>query len=113
MRKKTALLAFAAIMSVTVSGALQAGPAPTAMDSHGFDLQYGNQIELKDFEAQSGSSLTFTGNPLFADRVSSGDLPAVSDRLPVDALVVLPFDQIGNYGGTLRGVAGQLESGTS
>ena len=113
MGKKTALFAFAGMMSVTVSGALAAGTGPTVMDPQGINLDFANQIELEDFEAQSGSAMSFTGNPLFADRVSSGDLPAVADRLPMDALVVLPVETIGNYGGTLKGVAGALESGTS
>ncbi len=113
MGKKIALLAFAGFMAATVTGALAAGHAPTVMDPQGLDLEFANQIDLKDFEAQTGSSLAFTGNPLFADRVSSGDLPAVADRLPVDTLVVLPIETIGTYGGTLKGVAGALESGTS
>ncbi|MGR3292358.1 MAG: ABC transporter substrate-binding protein, partial [Paracoccaceae bacterium] len=100
MGKKIALFAFAGFMSVTVTGALAAGAGPTAMDPQGLNLEFANQIELGDFEAQTGSSLSFTGNPLFADRVSSGDLPAVADRLPTEPLVVLPIAQIGAYGGT-------------
>ncbi|MBE1609306.1 ABC transporter substrate-binding protein [Actinopolymorpha pittospori] len=38
--------------------------------------------------------------PMLAERVRSGGLPAVKDRLPKTPLVVQPIDRIGKYGGT-------------
>ena len=58
MGKKSALFAFAGIMSVAVTGALAAGDGPTVMDPQGINLEFANQIELKDFEAQTGSALS-------------------------------------------------------
>jgi peptide/nickel transport system substrate-binding protein len=113
MGNRIALLAFAGFLSASASGALAAGAGPTVADPQGLDLEFANQIDLKEFEAQTGTPLAFTGNPLFADQVSSGDLPEVTGRVPADALVVLPIERIGAYGGTLKGVAGALESGTS
>jgi len=40
--------------------------------------------------------------PILAERVRRGDLPPVSERLPEHPLVVVPFEEIGTYGGTLR-----------
>ena len=57
--------------------------------------------------------LALNVNPLFADQVKAGTLPAVADRLPEDALVYLPYDDCGSYGGMLRGMSKALESGTS
>lgn len=43
-------------------------------------------------------------NPLFDDLVAQGVLPEVAERLPSTPMVVEPFDEIGQYGGELRGV---------
>jgi peptide/nickel transport system substrate-binding protein len=40
--------------------------------------------------------------PILAERVSKGRLPPVAERLPDHPLVVVPIDEIGRYGGTLR-----------
>ena len=40
--------------------------------------------------------------PMLAAMVGAGDLPPVDERLPLNPLVVEPFDSIGTYGGTLR-----------
>lgn len=40
--------------------------------------------------------------PTLAERVSLGELPPVSKRLPENPLVVVPMEEIGIYGGTLR-----------
>ena len=40
--------------------------------------------------------------PMLAQRVAQGQLPAVSERLPENPLVIVPLDTIGVYGGTLR-----------
>ncbi len=44
----------------------------------------------------------FKQAPLFAERVARGELPLVSERLPDNPLVVVPVEEIGLYGGTLR-----------
>ena len=59
------------------------------------------------------SELTFNENPMFAEKVKKGELPPVEERLPEEPLVVTPYDGIGKYGGTLRGISISYESGTS
>ena len=44
----------------------------------------------------------FSEAPVLAARVQSGELPPVEQRLPDDPLVIGPFEEIGQYGGTLR-----------
>jgi peptide/nickel transport system substrate-binding protein len=41
-------------------------------------------------------------SPFLADKVKSGALPALDQRLPVDVLVVSDRDNVGTYGGELR-----------
>ncbi len=57
--------------------------------------------------------LAFNENPMFAEKVKKGELPPVEERLPEEPLVLTPYDEIGKYGGTLRGLAISYESGTS
>ncbi len=45
--------------------------------------------------------------------MKSGQLPAVAQRLPAEPMVVVPYEDCGKYGGTLRGLSRALESGTS
>ena len=85
----------------------------TVANPMGLQTEYPHQIELKEFEKQLGKKLNFSANPLFSARVSSGDLPSIDQRLPKEPLVILPYDAIGNYGGTLKGAALAMESGTS
>jgi peptide/nickel transport system substrate-binding protein len=40
--------------------------------------------------------------PILADRVAGRELPPVSERLPENPRVVVPMEEIGTYGGTLR-----------
>jgi len=63
----------------------------------------GSFYNLADFEAIAGKKLdAFTDSPIFADRVASGELPPVADRLPENPLVLQTLDEVGIYGGTLR-----------
>ena len=48
------------------------------------------------------SSRAFSESPGLNERVSRGELPSVSERLPRNPLVVRPLREIGSYGGTLR-----------
>lgn len=77
-RNNIALYAITGMMSVSVTGAFAGSHAATVGNTMGINVAFSNQIELSDFEAQSGATLTFTGNPLFADREASGDLTALT-----------------------------------
>ena len=57
----------------------------------------------------------FQESPLLNDRVQQGDLPPMEERLPEDPIVVVPYEKIGRYGGTMRvfGQDGPLVTGLS
>ena len=53
------------------------------------------------YEAASGNSIdSYQEAPMLAERVASGDLPPLAERLPSE-----PLDSIGQYGGELAGPA--------
>jgi len=88
-------------------------PASTVADSQGITGAYPQQFELAEFEEAAGCELTFTDNPMFAEDVTAGKLPPVEERLSDEPLVVQPYDEIGKYGGTLRGISLAPSSGTT
>lgn len=49
---------------------------------------------------------TYNEAPLLAERVASGELPPVEERLPVNPRVVEPYEEIGVYGGTMNDLYG-------
>jgi len=55
----------------------------------------------------------FQESPLLAYRVQQGVLPPLKERLPGDPIVVVPYEKIGRYGGTMRvfGQDGPLVTG--
>ncbi|MBL8703942.1 MAG: ABC transporter substrate-binding protein [Rhodospirillales bacterium] len=98
---------------VSASGAAWAASCPSVADPKGVKTAFPQQAELAEIEDALKKKLAFAENPLFADRVKAGQLPAVQQRLPAEPLVVLPYEGCGKYGGTLRGLSRALESGTS
>ena len=65
---------------------------------------------VAEYEAATGETLpAYSESPLLAERVESGDLPPVEERLPVEPLVDNPFESVGNYGGRLT--LGQVSAG--
>jgi len=42
--------------------------------------------------------------PMLLERVNAGELPSVADRLPENPRVIMPVNEIGRYGGTVRRV---------
>lgn len=58
---------------------------------------------LKDYEALSGKEISeFKEAPMLAEKVKSGALPPLEERLPENPLVLRTLDSVGEYGGTLR-----------
>jgi peptide/nickel transport system substrate-binding protein len=92
-------------------------PAITAADMQGVAPgKYPNQYELSEFEAVTGCPLEFSGRSSIDSRLSEifGDIPAdVNARLPEEPLVVVPYHEIGKYGGQLEGLSLGPESGNS
>jgi len=61
---------------------------------------------LQTYEKVTGSKIEkFHESPMLRTRVAAGELPPVEERLPKEPLVCDPFEEIGQYGGTLHGFA--------
>lgn len=56
---------------------------------------------LQDYEGLTGKKLEFKQSPILDEDVSSGKLPALEDRLPAEPVVVVPFSEVGVYGGSV------------
>ncbi len=91
----------------------QGAECPTVSEPQGLTGEWPQQIELSEFERQTETTLAYEENPLFHAQVAEGKLPPVAERLPLDALVVMPYRNCGRYGGTLRGLSLALSTGTS
>ncbi|MGF1501694.1 MAG: ABC transporter substrate-binding protein [Paracoccaceae bacterium] len=89
----------------------------TVADDQGVTGAYPNQLELSELEA-AGHALDFTENPAIGElnaRIHGNpdSLPPVAERLPEEPLVIMPYEQIGTYGGVLDGLSNATEAGTS
>lgn len=51
-------------------------------------------------EAEAAAPSAYSEAPMLAERVASGDLPPVEERLPQNPMIVEPIEEIGDYGGT-------------
>ncbi len=61
----------------------------------------GEYYNLSDYEELTGEKITeFNESPMLAELVEQGKLPPVEERLPNNPLVVTPYEEIGQYGGT-------------
>ena len=66
-----------------------------------YPQQYGS---ASDYEVISGVAIeSYQEAPMLAERVASGALPPVEERMPLDPVVVEPLESIGVYGGELAG----------
>lgn len=83
----------------------------------GFPGKYMQQFEKTEYETSVGCTLEFSANPeiekLNGVIGGNGDLPSLAERLPEEPLVVVPNNDIGQYGGTLRMISNASEAGTS
>lgn len=99
------------------SAVAQDCPAVTVVDDQGIAGAFPQQYDLAEFQSLANCTLSFAENPDIADlnaRITGNpELPALADRLPSEALVVAPYDQIGRYGGILNGLSNATEAGTS
>ncbi|MFT4716568.1 MAG: peptide/nickel transport system substrate-binding protein [Paracoccaceae bacterium] len=115
---KKILLSGVAYFALTGVAAAAACPAVTVADSQGIAAgAFPQQYELSAFQAAGNCTVEFSANPdiaaLNARIRGNGDLPALADRLPSEPLIVAPYDQIGNYGGTFDALSNATEAGTS
>lgn len=107
----TLMLTFFFVLAI--NSGIYALQSPTVANPMGIKTEYPYQLELKEYEDQTGEKLVFNENPLFTERVKKGELPPVEERLPEEPLVVMPYNAIGSYGGILKGSSLAPESGTS
>ena len=115
---KTLLLSGVALVALASGASAATCPAVTVADSMGVAAgAFPQQYELSEFQALANCTMEFSGNPAAADLNAkirgNGDLPALAARIPAEPLVVAPYDQIGQYGGTFDALSNATESGTS
>ncbi|MDN5788174.1 ABC transporter substrate-binding protein [Pseudorhodobacter sp.] len=98
--------AFANCPGITVAD--MGGVAPGA---------FPEQYELSEFQTAANCTMEMSANPgiegFNAQIRNNPALPALADRIPAEPLVVVPYDKIGTYGGTLDGMSEANEAGTS
>ena len=100
-----------------VSGAC---PAITMADMQGVPAgAWPQQYEVAEFETLANCTMTFTGRTEFDPRLAEtghlpeGEAPPVDERLPEEPLVVVPYEEIGQYGGRFSGASVGPEAGNS
>ncbi|WP_347313438.1 ABC transporter substrate-binding protein [Defluviimonas sp. SAOS-178_SWC] len=75
------------------------------------------QYDLSEFQAAAGCTMELSENPAIGDLNgqirANPALASVAERLPEDPLVVVPYDSVGKYGGTLDALSNATEAGTS
>lgn len=117
MIKNLLLTGVAVCAFAGVAGAADCPPI-TVADMKGVKAgAFPQQYELSELQAAANCTLSFKSNPKAADlngkiQGNSG-LPPLAQRLPDEPLVVVPYDEIGNYGGVLDGLSNAPEAGTS
>ena len=79
--------------------------------------EYPQQYELSAYESAAGCTMSFSENPnitsINATIQGNEGLASVANRLPSEPLVVVPYDSVGKYGGTIRFLSNATEAGTS
>ncbi|MBP8638688.1 MAG: ABC transporter substrate-binding protein [Dictyoglomi bacterium] len=66
-------------------------------------VEPGEYYNLSDYEKLTGKKITkFAESPQLAELVRQGKLPPLEQRIPKNPLVVTPYEEIGQYGGTWR-----------
>ncbi|MEO1308801.1 MAG: ABC transporter substrate-binding protein, partial [Pseudomonadota bacterium] len=108
----------AAVVALSTSAALANCPAITVADPQGIaEGAFPQQYELAEFQEAAGCEMTFSTNPeieaLNGEIKGNEALPPLAERLPSEPLVMVPYDAIGTYGGTLDALSNATEAGTS
>lgn len=107
-------VAFAALGTAAFAGC----PAVTVDDAMGVAAgAFPQQYELGAFQTAAGCEMQFSANPeiaaLNAGIQGNPELPPLAERLPSEPLVVVPYNAVGTYGGTLDALSNATEAGTS
>ena len=118
MVKKILLtLVFSAASVVWSTSSIAAACSGSTMSDSHTGGKYPQQYELSEYESAAGCTMSFSENPnitsINATIQGNEGLASVADRLPSEPLVVVPYDSVGNYGGTIRFLSNATEAGTS
>jgi len=72
-------------------------------------------VEVEKLVTPTALPSNFGESPVTAAMVAEGKIPAVDERLPAEPLVIMPYDEIGQYGGQIRvgAISTSLTSGDS
>ncbi|SQD77960.1 ABC transporter substrate-binding protein [Moritella yayanosii] len=104
----------AGAMALMAGNAVAACPAVTGPDAGG---AYPHLFEKSEFESIQGCTLNFSENPSIKQlngRIAGNPkLLPLAQRLPLEPLIIAPYQSIGKYGGVLNGISKSTESGTS
>ena len=115
---KWELLGAAALMTLSAAAAQAACPGSTLADMKGVAPgAFPQQYDLSEYEAAAGCDMEFSANPeigtLNGELRGNPDLPLLAERIPEEPLVIVPYDSIGQYGGTFHALSNATEAGTS
>jgi len=93
-------------------------PSATLADMKGVPAgKYPQQFDLAEYQTLANCKMTFKANPAIRSlnkRIRGNPaLPPLEQRIPEEALVVAPYDNIGKYGGTFDVMSNATEAGTS
>ena len=94
-------------------------PAITVADAQGVAAgAWPQQYEVAEFETAANCTMAYTGRTEYDARLveygflPEGDLPALEERLPEEPLVVVPYEDVGKYGGRISGASVALKPAT-
>ncbi|GGH37877.1 peptide/nickel transport system substrate-binding protein [Cribrihabitans marinus] len=112
------ILLSGAALALLPGWALANCPSITVADMGGVAPgAFPQQYELSEFQDAAGCEMEFSANPeiddLNAKIKGNGALPPLADRLPSEPLVMVPYESVGKYGGTLDVLSNATEAGTS
>lgn len=105
--------------SLLLATAAQAAcPSVTHADMKGIDAgEFPGQYELAEYQKAADCSMDFSGNPeaesLNAEIKGNPSLPPLNERIPSEPLVIVPYEAVGRYGGTLNALSNATEAGTA
>jgi peptide/nickel transport system substrate-binding protein len=101
-------------LALTAIHAMAACPDVAGKDAGG---KYPHLFEKKEFESRYHCQLQYHQNPAIGElnaRIAGNPkLKPLAQRLPQDPLIIAPYQEIGRYGGVLRGISKATEAGTS
>ena len=94
-RRSTSLL----VAFMTASALVPAAGAAFAQDLTETGLGTSWFPTIADFESKTGTKLTLSEAPDLGAQVAAGKLPPIEQRIPADSEVVVPYKEMGAYGG--------------